>query len=206
MSNYFNIDSIYFISKQILITTVINILANASLQQNESSRLAKSILVYPKPKIQSTINHHSTELHNSFGVSGNVGIGFHFGSGYRIKNGDGKEDQQIVHNKIYDKYLGTSFGFGSLGNINKGHVNNIEQSILANQQNIQHGENNLVDDEINSETIPITTITPKPGVFRKISHYWTGEQLEPKSDYTSSGIFKWSMQKLKNKNNVGTPR
>lgn len=161
--------------------------------------------MYPKIKTQ-TVNHHSTELQNSFGVSGNVGIGFHFGGGYRIKNGDGKDEQQIVHNKIYDKYLGTSFGFGSLGSINKGHVNNVEQSISTDQQSIYNDENNIADDETNSESIPITTITPKPGVFKKFSGFWTGEQSEPKSDYTSNGIFKWSMQKLKNKNNVGTPR
>ena len=169
----------------------------------------KSLLervLYPKTKIQSTINHHSTELQNSFGVSGNVGIGFHFGSGYRIKNGDGKEDREIIHNKIYDKYLGTSFGFGSLGNNKKGHVENVEQSISADQNTIYHDEVNLIESD--NEIIPTTTATAKPktGVFRKISNYWNGEQSEPKSNYTSSGIFKWSMQNFKNKNNIGTPR
>lgn len=160
-------------------------------------------MIYPK----STINHHSTELHNSFGVSGNVGIGFHFGGGYRFKNGDSKNDQEIVHSKIYDKYLGTSFGFGSLGKIKKGHTNNIEQSISAEQQIIHNDENILADENTSSELTPIMTETPKPGVFRKISNYWAGEKnTEPKSDYTSNGIFKWSMQKFKNKNNVGTPR
>lgn len=195
----------------LITTTVINILATTIPEQNEMNRMPKSLLekvLYPRTKIQSTINHHSTELHNSFGVSGNVGIGFHFGTGYRIKNGDGKEDQEIVHNKIYDKYLGTSFGFGSLGNNKKGHVENVEQSISADQNTIYHDEVNLVDQESDNELIPTTTTTAKPkaGVFRKISNYWATEQSEPKSDYTSSGIFKWSMQKLKNKNNVGTPR
>ncbi|XP_026807671.1 uncharacterized protein LOC113550171 isoform X2 [Rhopalosiphum maidis] len=198
-------------NKIIMTTTVINILAITVPEQNESNRVPKSLLekvLYPKTKIQSTINHHSTELHNSFGVSGNVGIGFHFGSGYRIKNGNGKEEQEIVHKKIYDKYLGTSFGFGSLGNNKKGHVENVEQSISADQNSIYHDEVNLVDQEKENELIPVTTETAKPkaGVFRKISNYWTAEQTEPKSDYTSSGIFKWTMQKLKNKNNVGTPR
>jgi len=183
----------------VITTTVTNILANTTSQHNETNRLAKSI-IYPK----SITNHHSTELHNSFGVSGNVGIGFHFGGGYRIKNGDGKTDQEIVHNKMYDKYLGTSFGFGSLGKIKKGHNN--DQSILAEQQTIHHGENILADEDTSSESTSIITETPKPGVFRKISSYWAGEHTEPKSDYTSKGIFKWSMQKFKNKNNVGTPR
>ncbi|XP_022178785.1 uncharacterized protein LOC111039538 [Myzus persicae] len=194
----------------ILITTV-NILAITEPKQNEPNRVQKSLLervLYPRTKIQSTINHHSTELQNSFGVSGNVGIGFHFGSGYRIKNGDGKGDQEIVHNKIYDKYLGTSFGFGSLGNNKKGHVENVEQSITADQNTIYQDEVNSIDQESDSEIIPTTTATAKPktSVFRKISNYWTGEQSEPKSNYNSSGIFKWSMQHLKNKNNVGTPR
>lgn len=170
--------------------------------------MAKSLferVLYPKTKTQSSINHHSTSLQNSFGISGNVGIGLHFGSGYRIKNSDGNNHQQIVHNKIYDKYLGTSFGFGSLGNINKGHVNNIEQSISGDQQAIYHDENNLADQESNNETIP-TTEKSKPGVFRKINNYWTGEHSEPKSDYTSNGIFQWNLQKFKNKNNIGTPR
>lgn len=166
-------------------------------------------VLYPRTKTQSTINHHSTELLNSFGVSGNVGIGFHFGSGYRIKNGDGKDDQEIVHNKIYDKYLGTSFGFGSLGNNQKGHAENVEQSISADQHTIYHDEVNSVDQQFDDEIITTTTTTtpkPKAGVFRKFSNYWTGEHSEPKSDITSSGIFKWSMQKLKIKNDVGTPR
>lgn len=170
--------------------------------------MAKSLfekVLYPRTKTQSTINDHSTSLHNSFGISGNVGIGFHYGSGYRIKNGDGNEHQQIVHNKMYDKYLGTSFGFGSLGKINKGHVNNIEQSLSENQQNIYSDVDNLADQEPNNETIPITE-KPKSGVFRKISNYWTGEHSDPKSDFTSKGIFQWNLQKLKNKNDIGTPR
>lgn len=184
--------------------TAPSVLANTTSQHNKSNRTAKSIIekmIYPK----NTINHHSTELHNSFGVSGNVGIGFHFGGGYRIKNGDGKNEQDIVHNKMYDKYMGTSFGFGSLGKIKKGHVNNIEQSISEEQQTIQHDEI-LADDNTSSESTAIITETPKPGVFKKISKYWAGEHTEPKSEYTSNGIFKWSMQKFKNKNNVGTPR
>jgi len=187
-------------------TTISNVLANTTSQHNESNRLAKSVIekiIYPK----NTINHHSTELHNSFGVSGNVGIGFHFGGGYRIKNGDGgKNDQEIVHNKMYDKYLGTSFGFGSLGKIKKGHIDNVEQSISEEQQTIQHDDETLADDNASSESTPIITETPKPSVFKKISKYWAGEHTEPKGDYTSNGIFKWSMQKFKNKNNVGTPR
>lgn len=186
----------------------INVFANTIPQQNETSRLAKSMfekVFHPLSKTQSTINHHTTGLHNSFGVSGNVGIGLHFGSGYRIKNGDGINNQQIVHNKIYDKYLGTSFGFGSLGAINKGHNNDIEQSISTNQQNTFQ-DNHLADQEPDNEVISTTTEKPKPGVFRKISNYWADEQSEPKSDYTSNGIFKWSMRKFKNKNNIGTPR
>ncbi|XP_008180227.1 uncharacterized protein LOC103308518 [Acyrthosiphon pisum] len=193
----------------LITTTVINIIAITVPKQNELNRVQKSLLervFYPRSKTHSTTNHHSTELQNSFGVSGNVGIGFHFGSGYRIKNGDGKEDQEIVHNKMYDKYLGTSFGFGSLGNNKKGHIENVEQSVTADQNTIYHDEVNSIDQESDSEIIPTTTATPKIGVFRKISNYWTGEQSEPKSNYTSIGIFKWSMQNLKNKNNVGTPR
>lgn len=165
-------------------------------------------MLYPKTKTQSTSNHHSIKLQNSFGVTGNVGIGFHFGSGYRIKNGDGKDDQIIEHKKIHDKYLGTSFGFGSLGNIKNSHVNNIQQSTSDDQQIIYHDENTLEDQEFNNDTIPVTE-KPKSGVFRKISSYWAGdgEHSEAKNDYnTSNGIFKWSMQKLKNKNNIGTPR
>lgn len=163
-------------------------------------------VLYPKAKTQSTVNHHTTGLHNSFGVSGNVGIGFHFGGGYRIKNGDGNGEQQIVYNKIYDKYLGTSFGFGSSGNIDKGHVNNVEQSISAGQQAVYDDENDSANQEPNNDTVPVTVDRPKPGVIRKISNYWSGEHSEPKSDYASNGIFKWSMQKFKHKNSVGTPR
>lgn len=201
---------LYFIFKQVIITDIY-IFANTIPQQSESNRLGKSLLgkvLYPKTKIQSTSNHHSIQLHNSFGVSGNVGIGFHFGSGYRIKNGDGKDDQIIEHQKIHDKYLGTSFGFGSLGKIKNGHVNNIEQSVSDDQQIIYHDENNLIDQESNNDTIPVTEKT-KSGVFRKIGNYWASdtEHSEAKSDYnTNNGIFKWHMQKLKNKNNIGTPR
>lgn len=185
-------------------------------QQNIPNRSTRSILekmFYPKTNIQSTITHHSAGLHNSFGVSGNVGIGLHFGGGYRIKNGDGKNDQEIVHNKIYDKYLGTSFGFGSLGSVKNGIDKNVEQSISEDQQTIYNDEGNLADQESENETIQPTTTTtttttekPKSGVFRKIGDYFTGEHSEPKSDYTSNGIFKWSMQKFKNKKNIGTPR
>lgn len=189
-----------------------NILTEPIPQQNISNRLERSILekvFYPKAKTQSTIAHHSAGLHNSFGVSGNVGIGLHFGGGYRIKNGDGKNDQEIVHNKIYDKYLGTSFGFGSLGSVKNGIDKNIEQTILEDQQTIYNDESNLADEESENDTIQTTTTTtekPKAGVFRKISDYFGGEHSEPKSDYTSNGIFKWSMQKFKNKKNIGTPR
>ncbi|VVC29342.1 Hypothetical protein CINCED_3A005746 [Cinara cedri] len=192
----------------ILITKIINITGNNINQEDESSRSAKSILekvFYPRTKTQSTVNHHSFGLHNSFGVSGNVGIGFHYGSGYRIKNGDGNDEQQIVHKKMYDKYLGTSFGFGSLGNVNNGHISDIKESNSADQQYIHNDENNLVEQDSDNDTIPVTE-KPKSGVFRKISDYWAGEHSEPKSDYTNNGIFKWSMQKIKNKNNIGTPR
>lgn len=192
-----------------MLITTIKITANTILQQNESSRLAKSMLekiFYPRTKTQSTVNHHLTGLHNSFGVSGNVGIGFHYGSGYRIKNGDGNHEQQIVHKKMYDKYLGTSFGFGSLGSVNKEHISDAKESTSADQQIIYNDENNLTyQDHLENETIPITE-KPKSGVFRKISDYWAGEHSEPKSDYTSNGIFKWSLQKFKNTNNIGTPR
>lgn len=160
---------------------------------------------YPRTKIQSTVNHHKTGLHNSFGISGNVGIGFHYGSGYKIKNGDGNNEQQIVHKKIYDKYLGTSFGFGSLGSVNKGHINDIKESNSVDQQIIYNDENNLAEQDSDNETIPVTEKS-KSGVLRKISDYWTGEHPEPKNDYTSNGIFKWSIEKIKNKNNNGTPR
>lgn len=203
---------------QIFTPESINILASTIPTQNESNRMTKSMfdrVLYPKSKTQSTTNHHISGIHNSFGVSGNVGIGLHFGSGYRIKNGDGKHDQQIVHNKIYDKYLGTSFGFGSLGGINKGHENDVEQSVSEDQhatfqennfadQPTVDQENNLADQD--NEIIPVTTQKPKSGVFKKISNYWTSEHSEPKNSYTSNGLFKWSMQKFKNKNNVGTPR
>lgn len=202
---------LFLFSKQILTTTTVNnVLADAISERNKTDRLAKSILAkmfYPKTKTQSTVNHHTTGVHNSFGVAGNVGIGFHFGGGYRIKNGDGKDEQQIVHHKIYDKYMGTSFGFGSLGNIKNGHVKDVEQSISADQQVILHDDSTLEDEQQsdNEATTTTTTITEtsKPGVFRKISSYWAGE---PKSDYASNGILKWSVQKFKNKNNLGTPR
>lgn len=202
----------YFVSTQILtVTTITNISANTVLQQNETSRLAKSMwerVMYPKTKTQNTINHQTAELHNSFGVSGNVGIGFHFGGGYRVKNGDGHNEQEIVHNKMYDKYMGTSFGFGSLGKIKSGHKKDIEQSISEDQQLNYNDESILADQEPDNGLITTTTTTEKPkaGVFRKISSYWAGEQLEPKSDHTSNGVFKWSMQKFINKKSVGTPR
>lgn len=189
-------------------TTIIYITADTIPQQGESNRLSKSMIekiFYPRIKTQSTVNHHLTGLHNSFGVSGNVGIGFHYGSGYRIKNGDGNHEQQIVHKKMYDKYLGTSFGFGSLGSVNKGHASDIKESTSADQQIIYNDENNLADQDTENETIPVTE-NLKSGVFRKISDYWAGEHSAPKSDYSSNGIFKWSMQKFKNKNNIGTPR
>lgn len=190
------------------ITIVNNVLADAESGRNKTDRLAKSILekvFYPKTKTQSTVNHHTVGVHNSFGVAGNMGIGFHFGGGYRIKNGDGKDEQEIVHNKIYDKYLGTSFGFGSLGNIKGGHVNDVKQSISADQQVIIHHDDSVAEDDQpqDNEAIPTSTEKPKPGVFRKISSYWAAE---PKGDYASNGLFKWSVQKFKNKNNVSTPR
>lgn len=198
----------FLFPKQILTATIVNnVLADAISERNKTDRLAKSILekvFYPKTKTQSTVNHHTIGLHNSFGVAGNMGIGFHFGGGYRIKNGDGTNEQEIVHNKIYDKYMGTSFGFGSLGNIKNGHVNDIKQTISADQQVILHDDGILADDQqSDNEAISTTTEKPKPGVFRKISSYWAGE---PKGDYASNGIFKWSVQKFKNKNNISTPR
>lgn len=103
---------------------------------------------------------------------------------------------------MYDKYLGTSFGFGSLGSVNKGHINDVEQSNSGDQHIFQDES----DQTSNNETVPIITEKPKAGVFRKISNYWSSEHTEPKGDYTNNGIFKWNMQKFKNKNNIGTPR
>ncbi|XP_050441735.1 uncharacterized protein LOC126846410 [Adelges cooleyi] len=183
-----------------IVLTVLNLIAT-SLQQINNT---KSIL-YPIPRSLSTINSHRNHIYNSFGVSGNVGIGLHFGGGYRIKTGDGNVNQEIVHNKMYDKYLGTSFGFGSASGFKKGHENDVEHGQIVNNQIIEQDQQDDGVQESDGEVLTTTTVKPKPGVFRKLTTYWSGEREDPKNNY-SNGIIKWSVQQFKKKNPVGTPR
>lgn len=205
-----------FLAKQILTTMVFDIrtdvVAAGEQQRDETGRQARSMLgkiMFPKTETKTTANRRETSLHSSYGVAGNVGVGFHFGGGYRIKNGDGKDEQQIVHSKVYDKYLGTSFGFGSLSHAKNGHSANVQQTASADQQVIYHDDTVVQMDDQGVDAEP-TTEKPKPGVFRKISEYWMGGRQhlseQPKSDYATGGVFKWSVKKFKNKNDVGTPR
>ncbi|XP_050526195.1 myb-like protein J [Daktulosphaira vitifoliae] len=200
----------YFKFYLCIISTLTTSLPISKSQSENSSKIYHSLLK-PIPRSLSTINYRKNSFQNSFGISGNIGVGLHFGGGYRINNKNGNENEQIVHNRIYDKYLGTSFGFGSMSGFKKKYENDVDQGQTTNQHYTEHDQQeqqNEIVPEINNDssiiiTTTTTTTTARPNsVFRKISTYWSGD---PKSE-SSNGVLKWSKIKLKNKSPVGTPR